>query len=494
MYEIKISLQMLYEKLSARCAAEAHIERRERCITDLRLTVPEAGTANRSYVYLCRGSVPGHTLFRHPDGEIEVAAEWVDAANAAMEIFGEFRAIGQRLCSAIVSEQPFQAVAELAGEVFAAPAVITNNSFTVIGITRNAKGSPMDSKGELWEYMKLHGISPPNYVGYFAHPSRFQVYLMAKSPLQQKLPSFCYWKAILRINCFFGGEAKCRLVIQTLDDHTAPGTVQLAECFGEAIEHIPKKLLEPGLHARVLPERFLSESGDLLPGENPLRDAIDRCIHGDDFFLCRMWSLHTAPTVAGAYWLCSCLERVDKASCAWLQGEDVLLLVRATDNIRNELSKKLLPLLRGVGFSCAVSNRCSDLSQLRECLRQLRRLRSIRTQHCPGIIFFSDSAERCLTEELRSRTDMHAWLHPGLRALELADERDKTDHFRTLKCLVKNRFQQTVTADELFIHRNSLQYRVKRIEQLLGCYLSDADTQWYLALSLALYNKSGTPD
>ena len=84
MYEIKISLQMLYEKLSARCAAEAHIERRERCITDLRLTVPEAGTANRSYVYLCRGSVPGHTLFRHPDGEIEVAAEWVDAANAAL--------------------------------------------------------------------------------------------------------------------------------------------------------------------------------------------------------------------------------------------------------------------------------------------------------------------------------------------------------------------------------------------------------------------------
>ena len=207
-----------------------------------------------------------------------------------------------------------------------------------------------------------------------------------------------------------------------------------------------------------------------------------------------MWSLHTAPTVAGAYWLCSCLERVDKASCAWLQGEDVLLLVRATDNIRNELSKKLLPLLHEVGFSCAVSNRCSDLSQLRECLRQLRRLRSIRTQHCPGIIFFSDSAERCLTEELRSRTDMHAWLHPGLRALELADERDKTDHFRTLKCLVKNRLQQTVTADELFIHRNSLQYRVKRIEQLLGCCLSDADTQWYLALSLALYNKSGTPD
>lgn len=193
MYEIKISLQMLYEKLSARCAAEAHIERRERCITDLRLTVPEAGTVNRAYVYLCRGSVPGHTLFRHPDGEIEVAAEWVDAANAAMEIFGEFRAIGQRLCSAIVSEQPFQAVAELAGEVFAAPAVITNNLFTVIGITRNArnaKGSPMDSKGELWEYMKLHGISPPNYVGYFTHPSRFQIYLMAKNPCSKScLPS-----------------------------------------------------------------------------------------------------------------------------------------------------------------------------------------------------------------------------------------------------------------------------------------------------------------
>ena len=122
MYEIKISLQMLYEKLSARCAAEAHIERRERCITDLRLTVPEAGTANRSYVYLCRGSVPGHTVFRHPDGEIEVAAEWVDAANAAMEIFGSYINKDRRLMSEAVSVTALNTVVAILAGLIIFPA------------------------------------------------------------------------------------------------------------------------------------------------------------------------------------------------------------------------------------------------------------------------------------------------------------------------------------------------------------------------------------
>ena len=90
-------------------------------------------------------------------------------------------------------------------------------------------------------------------------------------------------------------------------------------------------------------------------------------------------------------------------------------------------------------------------------------------------------------EELSEQVNMNAWIHAGLRSLEDVDKREKTDNFRTLVCLAKNKFQQNSTADELYIHRNSLQYRIKRIEQILDCDLSDPHTRWFLTLSIYLY-------
>ena len=489
MYNMKISLHMMYEELLKRFPTTADIQHDERCISDIRLQMTKCNL-DRRYIYVYPDDeCPDYTVFWHEHGRIEVAASWIDATNAAMEIMGNFRYINQRLNEAILSSQPFQAIAEITSEVMNAPTSITNNAFKVLGIAGKAKGAPWDSKIELWEYMKVNGASPPNFVGYFTHPSRFQVYLMDHAPLQQMLPSFCNWKAILRINCFYNDEAKCRLGIQTLDDCSTLGTIHLAECFGNAIECIPSSVCEPFFNTRALPERYLSENGNLLPGNNPLRDAVERTIGTSDFYLCHMATLYKSKNLAGAYWLCSCLDHLNDSSCAWLHEDNVLFLIRATDTIQDTLSAELLPLLRETGFSCAVSNRCSNISHLGECLKQTQRLQNISPQRCPRILFYKNHAEACLMDELSSQVDIGAWLHPGLHTLEIMDAREKTDNFRTLACLAKNKFQQNITADELYIHRNSLQYRIKRIEQILDCDLSDPNTRWFLTLSIYLYKQ-----
>ena len=45
-----------------------------------------------------------------------------------------------------------------------------------------------------------------------------------------------------------------------------------------------------------------------------------------------------------------------------------------------------------------------------------------------------------------------------------------------------------MTKNELFIHRSTLIYRIKKIEELTGVDLNDPDTRLYIQISIRLEN------
>lgn len=65
------------------------------------------------------------------------------------------------------------------------------------------------------------------------------------------------------------------------------------------------------------------------------------------------------------------------------------------------------------------------------------------------------------------------FLHPLLRRLQEQDERCKTDYFRTLHMYCTTLRDKDETARRLCIHRNTLLYRLNRIQELFGCDLDD---------------------
>ncbi len=42
-------------------------------------------------------------------------------------------------------------------------------------------------------------------------------------------------------------------------------------------------------------------------------------------------------------------------------------------------------------------------------------------------------------------------------------------------------------SEKMFLHRNTVHYRIKKIEELLGCDLSKLDTKMYLLLAASAY-------
>ena len=67
------------------------------------------------------------------------------------------------------------------------------------------------------------------------------------------------------------------------------------------------------------------------------------------------------------------------------------------------------------------------------------------------------------------------------------DELNKTEYVEFLKVYFKEAGSVINTADALYLHRNTVNYKLRKIEEILNCDLTDFDTkvELYLALKLS---------
>ncbi|WP_405114362.1 helix-turn-helix domain-containing protein [Paenibacillus sp. FSL K6-1217] len=73
--------------------------------------------------------------------------------------------------------------------------------------------------------------------------------------------------------------------------------------------------------------------------------------------------------------------------------------------------------------------------------------------------------------------------HPALTVLREFDEKHHADLYHTLYSYLKNNRQLQKTADELFVHRNTLRYRLRQIDELIQLDLSQIDQVLRLYMS-----------
>ena len=99
----------------------------------------------------------------------------------------------------------------------------------------------------------------------------------------------------------------------------------------------------------------------------------------------------------------------------------------------------------------------------------------------------SEAALNALVTEIKSNVNLEGALHPALAKLEQYDKENQSDFLRTLSVYLNNDCNAQKCGRLLFLHRNSLVYRIHRIEDITGCDLSDPTERAFLRLSLLLH-------
>lgn len=93
-----------------------------------------------------------------------------------------------------------------------------------------------------------------------------------------------------------------------------------------------------------------------------------------------------------------------------------------------------------------------------------------------------------LLDNLSDKKQQTSVCHPAIFILEEHDRENSSRLLDTLRVLIKTRNDTALAAKELFLHRNSLYYRIRLIESLTGVDLKDQPTLEHLSVSIKVYD------
>jgi sugar diacid utilization regulator len=195
-------------------------------------------------------------------------------------------------------------------------------------------------------------------------------------------------------------------------------------------------------------------------------------------------------------WRDACQQWIDEtpgvSGLCELYGQDVLTLLTFSE--WRTYDQQLLNLYhdkQGVLPGCApilmVSRLNPGLLSIADAYKETKLL-SLIVQARNGLdpIYFAEHYRRelLLYGSLEQKKADH--LRRLILPRELLEESGQGSLYETLKALALNEYNREQTAKELHIHRNTLRYRINRIEQLLGESLSSRSIQFWIQVAFDL--------
>lgn len=149
----------------------------------------------------------------------------------------------------------------------------------------------------------------------------------------------------------------------------------------------------------------------------------------------------------------------------------------------NSLRERLVSLLDNTSLVAGISNPFIGLENSYLAMDQAEFL--FRNDSGENVRLFSKSAVAYLLSEAPLEKKMPA-RHPAIVFLEKYDWENKTELLSTLKKYLYYERSVRKTAENMFIHKNTVLYRIHQIRELCGIDLEDDSQREYIVLSLML--------
>jgi len=166
-----------------------------------------------------------------------------------------------------------------------------------------------------------------------------------------------------------------------------------------------------------------------------------------------------------------------------------VLLYGTRDRAHSQTILRELDAIMGrFQFSCGVSRSFDGLEHIGRFRRQAEIALETgrRWQSESGVHYYRDLALRAMIDAAAEKLGQENCRHPALELLETHDRENDGEYLETLRVYALSSFSSQQTCKELHIHRNTLGYRLGRIEELMGIRLEDRDTRLHLALSFMM--------
>ncbi|MEA5009027.1 PucR family transcriptional regulator [Clostridium tyrobutyricum] len=160
------------------------------------------------------------------------------------------------------------------------------------------------------------------------------------------------------------------------------------------------------------------------------------------------------------------------------------------NNIAEEIIKNIHSRIKGLKISIGIGTYCSELGKFKESIDNAKKALKILkvTKDKSYICNYNDIGVYRLLFEIDNMQEMKKFYYEVLGKLVEYDKKNTTKLVRTLNEYIKQNCNLIKTANVLFIHKNTLKYRIKRIEEILDCDLKDMENLLNFSIAFKIKN------
>jgi hypothetical protein len=489
---------ILFDELE-RFHAESAIQDGARSIDGLRIFSNEEGIL-RDNVYIGRcieffGIDDARVLLAHGRDIITVKnADFTDILNCVIGVFDKYRDWDRRMSAAFNNPNPFQTILDVAHEVIGSPMYFGQNNMQIYAITRQYSSEQVF---EEWDEVKSLNTIPVRMIERMKKyniPTLYPDYLdPAVMPVFKTMPESRNYHYTIRTNCYFSGRIWGHLYVYFKKDKVSMSVTQ----FTRYIADVYEKLLNSSHEFDAERDSRFAFLADLLDGAVVSGGVIS------NLYSMLGWD-EQAPLIV--YKITLSPQAFDKVLFTWINKslserfpntvifsyQNALVLV--SNRFRNEartLESAIDQLLALGNSRCGASLPFCGLDKLASYYEQAGYAAETDAASPKKIHFFEECAYTCLAKAFRTHLNWHDWIHPSLFRLMETDASQGTEYFKTLYCFLLHKGHYGNTVKELFIHRNTLTYRLSRIESILNVDIHDERIFAYLRFCYEMMETAG---
>ena len=393
-----------------------------------------------------------------------------------LDIIEEFNAWETRLRDAAQSGQDMQYFIDVSGSVIAFPVFITDAMGNVVGYSKEYGEGEVDA---FWDAIVLREkIHDRMFTGSLTDDRSRDVYDLDATPKIYNT----HRRRIIGMHLMQSEEPVGTITIIEFGGNFTQGILQLAGVFYDAASSAVQKR---GEDAQLRTAAAIAR--DYLDGNDADEQSLWKHIRGYagsssdalELILFRntqradfMYKSNMSLRLSGA-----------GAPCFCVPYHDYIMVVIACDDEFAFLAKAR-ELLSGDEYLCGISLMFSSAETMRGAVSQALLAMKIGNQTPCAVNKCVDYAYAYLISRLADDDTVAAGLlHPSLTVLKRYDAKYRTSLYHTLYEYLRLERNVVAAAKQLFIHRNTMIYRLQRLDALLGLDLDDIYVRMYILLS-----------
>jgi hypothetical protein len=415
---------------------------------------------------------------------LEGVADAAEALNAVASACDELSETVNRLASLAWEEHGLDAIVTELTALLGNPVYTVDSGFKVMAI---AHEPDMEEASLNWSHAAKYGYLSYDTVAGLIQSNELREIESHESTTM--INSNFFAVPFANFNLRHGGKVEGHLFVVQMYKMITPGEIELIDL---AAPHV--------LHAMLANPAFQARSGSVY--EHFVTDWLDGTITDAIYIRSQLRALALDPDafVAVAVLWPETADETQRSRLAWLledrhecravtrDGHIVALFQLAHQSEKAALIRKLRSICRNQKCEGTLSDVQEGMTSAPIAYRQALEARRISASvGADGeVTCYADVAAYQPYLNFSTVEELDAFCHPAIVSLRDYDKTHAVQLLPTLSAFLKNDRDVQVTASELFIHRNTLTYRINKILEMCPVDLDDFTTRHRLLESIII--------